>query len=161
MKAIVIVDKNWAIGKDNKLLAHLPGDLKYFKERTLGKTVVMGRETLESFPGKKPLPGRKNIVLTRNLEFEASCPLCNSTEALLQLISEEDPDDVFIIGGEKVYREFLLYCDTCYVTKIENEFEADKFFPNLDMDEEFQVVWESDVKEENGMRYRFVEYRRK
>ena len=78
MKAIVAVDRNWGIGRDGGLLVHLPGDLKYFKEKTLGKTVVMGRETLESLPGGKPLPGRDNIVLTLNSFYEAGCPLCHS-----------------------------------------------------------------------------------
>lgn len=161
MKAIVVVDSNWGIGKDNKLLIHLPGDLKYFKERTLGKTVVMGRETLESLPGGELLPGRKNVILSRNQEYEANCSVCNSTEELLNLANSQDTEDVFIIGGEKIYREFLPYCDTCYVTKIDKTFDADKFFCNLDEEEEFSVVWESEIKEDDGTRYRFVEYRRK
>lgn len=161
MKAIVVVDSNWGIGRDNKLLVHLPGDLKYFKERTLGKTIVMGRETLESLPGKKPLPNRKNVVLTRNKGYDSDCSICHSTEEFLDLAKAEDPNEIFIIGGEKVYNEFLPYCDTCYVTKIDKAYEADKFFRNLDQDEEFEVVWESETKEENGTRYKFVEYRRK
>lgn len=161
MKAIVVVDKNWAIGNKNRLLAHLPGDLKYFKERTLGKTIVMGRETLETLPGKKPLPGRNNVVLTRNREYATDCSICNSTEQLMDMVNGADPEEIFIIGGEKVYREFLPMCDTCYVTKIDKAYEADKFFRNLDEDEEFEAVWESEAKEENGTKYRFIEYRRK
>ena len=161
MKAIVVADKIWGIARDNKLLMYLPGDLKYFKERTLGKTVVMGRETLESLPGGNPLPNRKNIVLTRNKNYLASCPVCHSKEELFEMIKDENTDDVFIAGGEKVYKEFLPYCDTCYVTKIDKNFDADKFFPNLDEDESFSVVNESEVVEENGTRYKFVEYRRK
>jgi len=161
MKAIVAVDKNWGIGREKKLLVHLPGDLRYFKEKTLGKIVVMGRETLETLPGKRPLPARRNIVLTRDTHYKGECPLCHSTEELMELIKGEKGEDLFIIGGEKVYREFLPYCDTCYVTKIEASYEADKFFPNLDEDDDFSQVWESENFEENGTRYKFVEYRRK
>ena len=161
MKAIVAVDSNWAIGKGRSLLVHLPGDLRYFKERTLGKTMVMGRETLESLPGQRPLPGRENVVLTRNTCYDADCTICHSEEELLDIASRCNTEDLYIIGGEKVYREFLPYCDTCYVTKIDQAFEADKYFPNLDEDENFQIHWESEWKEENGTRYKFVEYRRK
>lgn len=161
MKAIVAVDKNWGIGRGKKLLVHLPGDLHYFKEKTLGKIVVMGRETLESLPGGKPLPGRRNIVLTRDRCYGAECSLCHSTEELVELIDGENGEDLYVIGGEKVYREFLPMCDTCYITKIEGSYDADKFFPNLDEDDDFLVVWESETYEENGTRYKFVEYRRK
>lgn len=161
MKAIVAVDKNWGIGRGKKLLVHLPGDLNYFKEKTLGKIVVMGRETLESLPGKRPLPGRRNIVLTRNRGYGTECPLCHSKQELLDLIMGENDEDVFIIGGEKVYRDFLPSCDTCYVTKIDESYDADKFFPNLDEDDDFSLIGESPTYEENGTRYKFVEYRRK
>ncbi|HZK88438.1 MAG TPA: dihydrofolate reductase [Anaerovoracaceae bacterium] len=161
MKAIVVVDKNWGIGRDKKLLVHLPGDLKYFKEHTLGKTIVMGRETLESLPGGRPLPNRNNIVLTRNRGYRTDCTICHSKEELLKMVKDGNMDEVFIIGGEKIYEQFLSYCDTCYVTKIEKTLEADKFFHNLDKDENFSVVDESGVIEEDGTRYKFVEYRRK
>lgn len=161
MKAIVVVDKNWGIGRNKKLLVHLPGDLKYFKEHTLGKTIVMGRETLESLPGGKPLLNRNNIVLTRNKDYGTDCIICHSKEELLKMLKNGNTDEVFIIGGEKVYKQFLPYCDTCYVTKIDKIFDADKFFHNLDKDENFSVVDESEVIEENGTRYKFVEYRRK
>jgi dihydrofolate reductase len=160
MKAIVVVDKNWGIGRNKKLLIHLPGDLKYFKEHTLGKTIVMGRETLDSLPGGRPLQYRENIVLTRNQCYGADCTICHSSEDLLNIVKNDDKKEVFIIGGETVYKEFLPYCDTCYVTKIDNDFDADKFFPNLDEDENFSVVSESGIIEEDGTRYRFVEYRR-
>jgi len=161
MKAIVVVDKNWGIGRNKKLLVHLPGDLKYFKEHTFGKVIVMGRETLESLPGGRPLPNRNNIVLTRNKDYVADCSICHSKEELFEMVKDENTEEVFIIGGEKVYNQFLPYCDTCYVTKIDKAFDADKFFHNLDEDENFSVVNESEVIEENGTRYKFVEYRRK
>jgi dihydrofolate reductase len=161
MKAIVVVDRNWAIGKDNSLLAHLPGDLKYFKEKTIGKTVVMGRQTLESFPGGKPLPGRSNIVLTTNEDYPADCEICCSKEHLFQCLEHCNLDDVFIIGGEQIYREFLSYCDKAYVTKIDAVFPADKYFINLDEDPDWKLVYESEPITEKGLTYRFTEYERR
>lgn len=160
MKAIVVVDKNWAIGKDNSLLAHLPGDLRFFKEKTLGKIIVMGRQTLESFPGGKPLSGRTNIVLTSNKDYPATCEICCSTEGVFKCIEGHD-EDVFIVGGEQVYRQFILCCDTAYVTKIDAEFDADKYFPNLDEDEGWVLYSESGPICEHGLTYRFTEYRRR
>ncbi len=159
MKAIVAVDRNWGIGRGGKLLVHLPGDLAYFKEKTLGKTVIMGRKTLESLPGGSPLPGRNNIVLTRDPDCEAGCPLCHSVEELLGRI-EGEKEEAFVIGGEQVYRALLPCCDACYVTKIDAEYSAETFFPNLDRCDEFEQVWESEPVEEKGVTYRFAEYRR-
>lgn len=161
MKAIVAVDKNWAIGKDNDLLAHLPGDLKFFKDKTLGKTIVMGRQTLESFPGGKPLPGRTNIVLTSNQDYPASCEICCSEDEVFKCVSKQDEEDVFIVGGEQVYRRFLGRCNLVYVTKIDKAFPADRHFPNLDENPEWELVSESEPKTENGLTYRFCKYKRR
>lgn len=162
MKLILAADKNWAIGKGGGLLCHLPGDLKYFKEKTTGKTVVMGRGTLESLPGGKPLPNRENIVLSGNPEYKVEgAVVLHSQEELFRFLEDRDTDQVMILGGGKVYRDMLPYCDTCYITKIFESFDADTWFVDLDQMEDFQVVWESDVQEEKGIRYRFVEYRRK
>ena len=161
MKLIAAVDKNWAIGNKGGLLCHISGDLKYFKERTAGKTVVMGRPTLESLPGAKPLPKRENIILTTRPDYEVpGAAVAHSEEELEQLLEGRDTDDVFIIGGGKVYRDFLDRCNTCYITKIFDKFQADTWFVNLDEREEFTIVWRSDVQEENGIRYQFLEYRR-
>ena len=160
MKIIVEVDRNWAIGKGNSLLAHLPVDLKHFREKTLGKTVVMGRQTLESFPGGKPLPGRTNIVLTTNEDYPADCEICCSKEHLFQCLNNCDLDQVFIIGGEQIYREFLSHCDRAYVTKIDAAFPADKYFINLDEHPAWKLVYESEPVTENGFTYRFTEYER-
>ena len=161
MKIIVAVDEKWGIGKDGGLLCHLPGDLKYFKERTTGKTLVMGRVTLESLPGKKGLPNRKNIVLTSDHDYVAeNAEAVSSEEELWSLLSTTPSDDVFVIGGAKVYAEFLPYCDTCYVTKMYNDFDADRHFSNLDENEDFVCTELSDVQEENGVRYQFFEYSR-
>ncbi len=158
MKLIVAADKNWAIGKDNDLLCHLPGDLKYFKEKTTGKTVVMGRKTLESLPGGKPLPKRTNIVLTRDENFEKEgCIIVHSIEELLEKYGDED---IMVMGGAEIYTKLLPYCDTCYITEIEREFEADKYIPNVSADPNFERVWESEEQLENGITYRFVEYKR-
>lgn len=162
MKLILAADENWAIGKNGGLLCHIPGDLKYFKERTKGKTVVMGRPTLESLPGGRPLPGRDNIVLTSREDYSPQGVLVVHSESELDnALASYNSDDVFIIGGGKVYRDFLSQCDTCYITKIYEKFEADTWFVNLDEMAEFEVVWQSEVQEEKGIRYQFFEYRRK
>lgn len=160
--AIVVVDKNWGIGFQGDLLAHLPGDLAYFKEKTLGKVVLMGRETLESLPGGKPLSGRTTVVLTRNAEYEATCEVINSLEEFLDKceVGGMEFEEVFIAGGAQIYEQFLPHCDKCLITKIDSEFEADKHFPDLDSSDEFKLVSESEVHEENGFTYRFTEYAR-
>lgn len=158
MKLIVAADKNWAIGREGNLLCHLPGDLKYFKEKTVGKTVVMGRKTLESLPGGKPLPKRKNVVLTRNRQFECEgCTMVYSIEELLKLYNNEE---LMVMGGSSVYEALLPYCDTCYVTRLDAEFEADSHIPNLDEREDFRIVWQSEPQIENGIEYIFTEYKR-
>lgn len=162
MKAIVAVDNNWGIGKDGDLLVRLPGDMKYFKEKTIGKVVVMGRTTFESLPGKKPLKDRENIVLSRNPDFEAEgCIKCRSMGELFKVLENYNMDDVFIIGGEDIYRQFGPYCSSHLVTKINGTFDADKHFENLDRRSDLELVEESEVQNDNGVEYRFTEYRRK
>lgn len=162
MKLILAADEKWAIGKDNNLLCHIPGDLKYFKEQTLGKTVVMGRKTLETLPGKKGLPGRNNIVMTTDPDYTAeNAKVVHSREELFDALSGIDPDDIMIIGGAKVYNDFLPLCDTCYITKIYEDFDGDRFFVNLDEDPDFVSTELGPVHEENGIRYQFFKYDRK
>lgn len=158
MKLIVAADKNWAIGNEGNLLCHLPGDLKYFKEKTIGKTVVMGRKTLESLPGGKPLPARKNVVLTRNRDFAPEG--CETVHSIEELLAKYSGEDVMVIGGGEVYRRLLPCCDSCYVTRIDAEFEADTHIPNLDESADFKLVWQSRDNEEKGITYRFTEYKR-
>lgn len=161
MKAIAAADRRWGIGKDNQLLTHLSGDLKYFKEKTIGGTIIIGRKTLESFPGGRPLPGRTNIVLSRDPAFAPEgCTVCRSREDVLDTISGLDPETVFVCGGSSVYRLFLPDCDVFYLTRIEAEFEADAFLPDLNR-EGFTVDWASEEMEEHGVRYRFERYVRK
>ena len=161
MNLIVAVDKNWGIGKDGKLLANLPGDMKNFREKTQGKTVVMGRSTLESLPGGKPLPNRTNIVLTHNQDFKREgCIIVHDMQELLEELNNYHSEDVMIMGGASVYNELIPYCDALYITKIDYEFDADTHIKNVDELPGFKVVWQSDVMEDNGYQYRFLEYRR-
>lgn len=162
MKTIVAVDNNWGIGKDGCLLCNIPGDLKYFKDKTLGKVVVMGRTTYESLPGKKPLKGRVNIVLSRNPDFQPEgCIKCKSMGELFKVLEDYNMDDVFIIGGEDIYRQFSPYCSGHLVTRINADFSADKHFENLDKRSDLELVEEGEPQNENGVEYRFTEYRRK
>ena len=156
MNMIVAADRNWGIGKDGGLLTHLPGDLKYFKERTLGKVVVMGRKTLESLPGGKPLPGRTNIVLTAN----PFCTVVHTMDELREECAKYDPENVMIIGGGTVYNMLMEECDSLFITKIFGEFDADAFIRNADLLPDYKIVWHSDVQEENGIQYQFLEYKR-
>lgn len=158
MNAIVAVDRNWGIGRDNDLLVHLPGDLKYYKEKTIGNVIIVGQRTLESFPGSRPLPGRTNIVLSDDPAFAPEgCIVCRTKEEVLEKAAEYDPDRVFICGGASVYRLFLEDCSAFYVTKIDEAFEADTFFPDLDA-LGYHVDWASEPREEKGIRYRFERY---
>ena len=159
MNCIVAADKNWAIGKDNGLLVHLPEDLKYYKEKTIGKVIVIGRKTLESFPGGKPLPNRTNLVLTGNPKYKNdSCTVCCGIDALEKEMEKYSDKDIFVSGGAMIYNLFLDRCDVVYVTKLYDEFEADTYFPNMDKKENYKVTWESDIMEEKGVSYRFVKY---
>ena len=162
MNLIVAADENWGIGKDGGLLTHLPGDLKYFKEKTTGKVVVMGRATLESLPGGKPLPQRTNIILTRDASFQKEgCIIVHSMQQLLTECAKYDPEDVMIIGGEQIYMQLIRQCERLFITKIFAGFNADKHLMNIDKMRSFELVWQSDMMEENGIRYQFLEYRRK
>lgn len=160
MNAITVVDENWGIGKDGGLLVHLSGDLKYYKSKTIGRVMVVGRKTLESFPGGKPLPDRVNIVMTRDPEYERDdCIVCRSIEEVMEEIKKYPEDQVFIAGGAEIYRQFMDLCDVFYVTKIYKGFKADRFFPDLDA-MGLRVTWESELQEENHISYRFLKYER-
>lgn len=162
MNSIVVVDQNWAIGKDNDLLVHLPGDLKYYREKTIGKVIVIGRKTLESFPNSKPLPKRTNLVLTNNPNYKNDdCIVCCGEEALQAEMAKYKDEDIFISGGEMIYNKFVDLCDTVYVTKIFKAFEADKHFKNMDEDDSYHITWTSKIQEENGIKYQFCKYERK
>ena len=161
MNLIVAVDEKWGIGCDNELLASIPGDMQYFKEKTTDGVVVMGRRTLESLPKQRGLPKRINYVLTSNENFEAErCIAVHSEEELFKELEQYDPEHVFIIGGESIYRKFYKNCDKCFVTKRHADLHADKFMVNLDEDDEFKETWKSKMHSENGIDYEFTLYER-
>lgn len=157
MKVIAAVSKSWGIGKDNKLLFSLPTDMKFFRNTTMRKTVVMGRKTLESFPGGKPLKNRENIVLSKSRDDIDGAIVVDSVEKMLKLTDEE----TFVIGGDSVYKQLLPYCTTAYITRVSSECEADSFFPNLETSEDWYLEEESEEYEENGHKFRFCTYKRK
>ena len=145
MKAILSADRNWGIGNGNKLLVSIPSDMKFFRQTTTGKVVVMGRKTLESFPNGQPLKNRTNIVLTENPDYRVKdAVIVHSKEELLKTLEQYDTEDIYIIGGESIYRMMLPYCDTVLVTKIDRAFQADTFFPDLDKMEEWKMTEEGE-----------------
>jgi dihydrofolate reductase len=158
MKAIVAVDLNWGIGLEGNLLEKIPEDMKFFREKTINKIVVMGRETLESFPNKNPLKDRINIVLTRKEKYNSELITCSSLEDALAELKKYNDDDIFIIGGESIYKQFLPYCDKVYVTKINNKYKADKYFVNLDTLDNWNVSDISEVKKYKGVEFNFLTY---
>ena len=157
MKTIVCVDKEWGIGKKNDLLFHLSQDLKYFKEKTLNKVIVMGGNTLLSFPGSKPLPKRTNIVLT-DVFTRDDCTVCETLDALKEELKKYDTDDIFVVGGAMFYRTMIDYCDEAYVTKVDEIGEAEVFFPNLDMKDNWIEIESSEPIVDNGHLIRFTKY---
>lgn len=160
MKLIVAVSENWGIGNENNLLFSIPQDMKFFRETTKESVVIMGRNTLESFPGKKPLKNRVNIVLTKNPDYIAEgAVICHSTNEAIEESKKYDKE-VFVIGGESIYREFLPFCDTAYVTKVHADAKADTFFPNLDERSEWEISEKSETYEDNGYKFEFCTYKR-
>lgn len=159
MKAIVVVDRNWAIGKQGGLLFHLPRDMAFFTLQTRGKTLVMGRATLESLPGGKPLKHRRNIVLTRQAGFLApGFEVVHSMRELVGLVGEQPGDEVMLIGGGQLYEQLIDCCSAALVTRVDATSQADTFFPDLDR----RPGWEQRIcaptQEENGMRFHFCAY---
>ncbi len=162
MKIIVAADKKWGIGYQNKLLVSIPKDMKHFKECTTGNVIVLGRKTMETFPGGKPLPNRTNIVLSGNKDLKIEgATVVNDIPALLEELKKYDSDSVYIVGGESIYRQMLPYCDTAIVTKIDHAYSADAFFPDLDNDPEWEIADESDEEYYFDVIYTFTTYKRK
>ena len=158
---IVAVDANWGIGNKNNLLVRIPADHKMFRNETTGKVVVLGRKTLETFPNAKPLPNRTNIILSTNPDYRVKdAEVVHSIEELLEHLKKYNDEDIYIIGGASVYEAMLKYVDTVHVTKIDHEYEADAFFPNLDKDENFRITAESDEQVYFDITYSFVKYER-
>ena len=161
MNLIVAVDKNWGIGKNNKLLVSIPSDMKFFRSETNGKVVVMGRKTLESFPNGMPLKNRTNIVLTRDQNYQVKDTIVvHDIPELLEELKKYPDDQIYVIGGGKVYEELLPYCNVAHVTKIDFAFEADTYFPDLDKMEESLITATSDEQTYFDLEYSFVKYER-
>lgn len=162
MNLIVAVDSNWAIGNKNQLLISIPNDMKHFREETTGKVVVLGRKTLATFPQGMPLKNRTNIILSKDKNYKVKdAVVVNSVEELLEELKKYPSEDVYIIGGESIYRQMLPYCDVAHVTKIDHAYEADTFFPNLDKDEAWEITADSDEQTYFDIPYQFVKYERK
>ena len=171
ISAIVCADKNWGIGYNGKLLANIPEDIRFFREKTTNNVVIMGRKTYESLPFK-PLPHRTNIVVTSNIT--SPCEVCEIDESgtifmtidfvklYLSTIHYDNPVDYYIIGGGQLYKELLPYCSKSYVTKVDYIYNnVDTYFPNIDNMPEWEINSASETKEYNNIGYRFFEYRRK
>jgi len=156
IKLIVAVDENWAIGKDNQLLFHIREDLKRFKTFTVGQTVVMGRKTLESMPNGKPLPNRTNIVLSRG-DLPKDVTACHSFSELKDTLKNIN-GEIYIIGGEMIYRALLDFCTIAEVTKVRAKKAADAYFPNLDENKNWSLAEESQVYTDGTVEYTFARY---
>lgn len=159
MKAILHVDKEWGIGKNNSLMFRIPADMKFFKETTTGNVVVMGSNTLKSFPNGKPLKDRLNIVLYPEGEPRDDCLIVNSLEQLFAEIKKYPSEKVFVIGGMMMYKTLLPYCSEVLVTKVDAVGGADAFFENLDKNPDFELVYESAPEVTNGYTIKFTMYK--
>lgn len=162
MNLIVAVDKNWAIGNRGQMLVSIPADQKLFREETMGKVIVMGRKTLESLPGGQPLYGRTNLVLTRDPDYKVKGALvCHSMEEALEALKGYRDQDIFVIGGQTVYEQFLPYCKVAHVTYIDYDYQADTYFPDLEKDENWVLAANSDEQTYFDLCYEFRLYVRK
>lgn len=158
MNVIVAVDENWAIGKNGDQLIYIPEDLKRFKALTTGHPVILGRKTLATFPGGRPLKGRRNLILSRDPAFAPEgAEVFPDLDALLAAA----PEDAFVIGGASVYEALLDRCGTAYVTKIRGSFPADCYFPDLDARAGWTAVEEGPEREEGGVQFRYVTYKKR
>ena len=159
MKAIAAVDINWAIGFQDNLLIRIPNDQKNFRKLTTGHTVVLGRKTLAGFPNGLPLVNRNNIILSTNPDFEVKgATVAHSFDELKEILSELDSDDIYIIGGGKIYEMLVPYCDEAIITMINYKYQADTYFPNLDKLPEWEMVEEGEEETCFSIEYTFRTY---
>lgn len=158
MRAILHCDNEWGIGKKNGLMFSIPADMKFFRETTSGHTVVMGSNTLLSFPGGNPLKNRTNIVLWPGGDERDDCKIVQSLDELFNEIKKYPEDDVYVIGGAMMYRTMLPYCSDVLVTKVDAVGGADTFFENLDAHPDWSLKDESEPVETNGYNIRFCRY---
>jgi len=162
MNAIAAVDANWAIGNKNRLLTSIPADMKFFREKTIGHVVVMGRKTLESFPNGLPLKNRVNIVLTENRSYKVKdAIIVHTKEELLEELKKYDSNELYVIGGGSIYEMLIPYCDTAYITKIDHVYAADTYFPNLDQMDDWEMTEVSEEQTCFDLEYVFAKYERK
>lgn len=161
MQLIVNVDRNWGIGRDGDMLFHIPEDLRFFRRKTVGGAVIMGRGTFQSLPGGRPLKDRLNIVLSRTAPEREDLIVCRDIDEAVTLASSRYPDDkIYVIGGEQIYRQMLPFCDTAYVTKVDADGKADCFAPDLDRDDNWVMTEEIACGEDKGTRYSICRYSR-
>ena len=162
MILIAAADAHWGIGKEGKLLASIPADMRFFKETTMGHVVVMGRKTLESFPGGRPLKNRVNIVLTGDASYEKEgTVIVHSIRELQAVLKSYAEEPIYCIGGASVYQQLLPYCDKALITRIDAVFEADAYLPDLDADPDWEETKRSVRQEHEGLRYCFCEFERR
>lgn len=162
MNLIVAVDENWAIGNKNELLISIPADHKFFRQETTGKVVVLGRKTLETFPQGLPLKNRINIIMSTNRSYQVKdAVVVHDVEELLEELKKYHTEDVYVVGGESVYRQLLAYCDVAHVTKIDRAYEADAYFPDLDELPEWEITADSEEQTYFDTTYHFLKYERK
>lgn len=157
MNCIAAVDSKWGIGRENRLLFHIPADMEFFKARTVNKVVVMGKNTLFSLPNGSPLQNRTNIVLSTTLNRD-DCIVCGSLPMLLEKLREFAPEDIFVIGGEMVYRQLLPYCSKAYITKVNSDGWATEFFPDIDADNNWELLHKGHRQVHCGTEFCFCEY---
>lgn len=159
MNLIVAVYEDWGIGRDGTQPVALSADRKFFRETTRGAMVIVGRRTIEDFPGKKPLPGRVNVALTRSAEEIPGFTVCHSPEEAMELA--KSAESCFVIGGGSIYQQMLPFCDTAYITKVHANPGSDTFFPNLDEDENWYPAQTLQSGEENGIAYEMLLYKKR
>lgn len=161
MNLIAAVDRNWAIGYKNELLVRIPEDQKWFRETTTGKAVIMGRKTLESFPNKSPLKNRLNVVITSDMNYSVpGAVVLHSIDEAVEAVRDYADDDVYVIGGESIYRQMLPLCSTAHITKVDYAYQADAHFPDLDKEEGWKITETSDERTYFDIIYEFVKYER-
>ncbi len=159
MNAIAAVSKSWGLGKDNDLLFHISEDMKRFRALTAGGTVIMGRKTLDSMPGGKALPKRRNIVITRDKTFaRENVEVAHSIEEAIALTAGEDPDKVWVIGGGEIYKALLPNCRMCYLTHVEADPPCEIYFPDLSKLDHWKVLRHEEPQSDGTLTYRFVDY---
>ncbi len=161
MNLIAAVDRNWAIGYQNKLLVSIPADMRFFRDETTNKVVIMGKKTLDTFPGGQPLKNRVNIVITKKDLKIKDAIVVHSIEEALEAVKDYKPEDIYIIGGASIYEQMLPYCTVAHITKIDYAYTADTYISNLDQMEDWILAEETEEHTYYDLTYTFCRYERK